>query len=556
MKKVRKEPRLLANVMEAIASFKERQGSTSKQIIEFIINYVKRRKDGPRNVTLQVKRALEHGVHSGLIRQRGGKYSLGFDRKDYAIYKRFKHFTDANGDCNSCKRRRKGRRRGRRSRRSRRRGRRGRRRASIEEDDAADETDTSVSLAEGTPEPMDKSRRRRRRRARQGRRKKYHRTRRAGTPIEDSSGSSDVINKDSKAGTPPENRRSDQSKSDYQSKAGSTHQGQNQEQDGPVDCGNPDCLCNIKQEEDSPQSQIEEFLDVLTVITPPVAYLFKQIVFFGHSSAFLTLMDFLKDDDLVSIPLQLRKQISDSLQVAKIIGVGYQACCTMTILFIVIWPMFTEHQLPVQFTLFDLGDFYAFMYLLQIFALANAAANSSSLDLIALTLMCIVKGQICVLNDKIRSLEEINASKGHGAQRVKYVSGCVLHHTKIIELVALIENVYSQIVLIEYLTSMVVICNIGFQLVIVELASFAFLLMLTFLVTMLCQLGMYCWFGNEIMLHSAAIRDACYESDWIHSCPQVRKMLLMIMERRRVVRSLYTMYPNTQYNAYFVSVKS
>uniref|UniRef100_A0AAR5PUH7 Odorant receptor n=1 Tax=Dendroctonus ponderosae TaxID=77166 RepID=A0AAR5PUH7_DENPD len=285
------------------------------------------------------------------------------------------------------------------------------------------------------------------------------------------------------------------------------------------------------------RSQIEEFLDVLTVITPPVAYLFKQIVFFGHSSAFLTLMDFLKDDDLVSIPLQLRKQISDSLQVAKIIGVGYQACCTMTILFIVIWPMFTEHQLPVQFTLFDLGDFYAFMYLLQIFALANAAANSSSLDLIALTLMCIVKGQICVLNDKIRSLEEINASKGHGAQRVKYVSGCVLHHTKIIELVALIENVYSQIVLIEYLTSMVVICNIGFQLVIVELASFAFLLMLTFLVTMLCQLGMYCWFGNEIMLHSAAIRDACYESDWIHSCPQVRKMLLMIMERSK--RPLY-----------------
>lgn len=181
------------------------------------------------------------------------------------------------------------------------------------------------------------------------------------------------------------------------------------------------------------RSKIEEFLDVLTVLTPPVAYLLKQIVFFDHSSAFLMLMDFLKDDDLVSIPLHLQKQISNCLYVAKIIGIVYQACCTLTILFIVIWPIFTDHKLPVQITLFDLGDFHVFMYLLQTLALAIAAANSSSLDLIALTLMCIVKGQICVLNDKIRALGEIDAHKDQGVQRVKYVSGCVLHHTKIIE---------------------------------------------------------------------------------------------------------------------------
>jgi len=43
---------------------------------------------------MQVHRALEHGLKSGLIKHRRGKYCLGLDKRDYAIFKRFTKVTD------------------------------------------------------------------------------------------------------------------------------------------------------------------------------------------------------------------------------------------------------------------------------------------------------------------------------------------------------------------------------------------------------------------------------------------------------------------------------
>lgn len=51
---------------------------------------------------MQVRRALEHGLHSGLIKQRSGKFRLGLDRRDYAIFRRFKQIhTEPSGKNSS-----------------------------------------------------------------------------------------------------------------------------------------------------------------------------------------------------------------------------------------------------------------------------------------------------------------------------------------------------------------------------------------------------------------------------------------------------------------------
>ncbi|XP_066245772.1 odorant receptor 94a-like [Euwallacea similis] len=75
-----------------------------------------------------------------------------------------------------------------------------------------------------------------------------------------------------------------------------------------------------------------------------------------------------------------------------------------------------------------------------------------------------------------------------------------------------------------------VICNIGFQLVIVKIFSYSFLHMIIYLTAMLCQLGLYCWYGNEIIFESYGIGNACYESDWTNCGPQAKRMLFIIME--------------------------
>lgn len=275
MKRVGKEPRLLPSVMEAIASLKEKQGSTQRQILDHIANTLKKNKEGSRNVTVQVRRALEHGLQSGLIKHRSGKFTLGLDRKDYAIFRRFRQFTDPLADCNQCRR---GRRRGRggrrrRRRRSRRRGRRGRKRPLSNDDDITEDTESGRSYTGGTPEPMDRHRRRRRR-GRKGRRgRRGRRGRKRAGLAEGNSETSDAGQKESNPAMTPEKRRSEQDKvNEYQSKSGSNHnhqqerhqernhQERNQEHDDDdnVECGNPECLCSVKQGDNTPRCMSRE----------------------------------------------------------------------------------------------------------------------------------------------------------------------------------------------------------------------------------------------------------------------------------------------------------
>ncbi|KAJ8959587.1 hypothetical protein NQ318_021765 [Aromia moschata] len=110
MKKSSHQPRLLTAVMEAIASLKEGKGSTQKKIIEQVQTSLSSKNASVRNVMVQIRRAIRHGVESGLIKQKGGEK------------------IDKGGDAPVREHRRRGRRRRRRSRRRR------RRRRSMEDD--------------------------------------------------------------------------------------------------------------------------------------------------------------------------------------------------------------------------------------------------------------------------------------------------------------------------------------------------------------------------------------------------------------------------------------
>lgn len=140
-------PRMLANVLKAIADMKDNRGSSIRKIVEQVAHgspIVNKAGKKPRNVTMQVRRALRHGVNTGLLVQHAGKYRLGLDEADSLPVK-------------EVRRRRKGRKgrkgRGRRRRRGGR-GRKGRRRSSrassrsLSDSEASPVSDTSYTSVE------------------------------------------------------------------------------------------------------------------------------------------------------------------------------------------------------------------------------------------------------------------------------------------------------------------------------------------------------------------------------------------------------------------------
>lgn len=77
-------PRMLANVLKAIADMKDNRGSSIRKIVDQVAtnNVINKNGTKPRNVTMQVRRALRHGINTGLLVQHAGKYRLGLDERD------------------------------------------------------------------------------------------------------------------------------------------------------------------------------------------------------------------------------------------------------------------------------------------------------------------------------------------------------------------------------------------------------------------------------------------------------------------------------------------
>ncbi|CAL7944510.1 unnamed protein product [Xylocopa violacea] len=68
-------PRLMNRVLDAVAHLCEGKGSTARDVLDFLR---RSSKSAPRNLTMQVRRALKHAVNAGLLRHRSGRYKALF----------------------------------------------------------------------------------------------------------------------------------------------------------------------------------------------------------------------------------------------------------------------------------------------------------------------------------------------------------------------------------------------------------------------------------------------------------------------------------------------
>ncbi|XP_017797829.1 PREDICTED: luc7-like protein 3 [Habropoda laboriosa] len=69
------KPRLMNRVLDAVVHLCEGKGSTVRDVLDFLRQTSK---STPRNLTVQVHRALKHAVNAGLLRHRSGRYKALF----------------------------------------------------------------------------------------------------------------------------------------------------------------------------------------------------------------------------------------------------------------------------------------------------------------------------------------------------------------------------------------------------------------------------------------------------------------------------------------------
>nr|ALR72559.1 odorant receptor OR14 [Colaphellus bowringi] len=171
---------------------------------------------------------------------------------------------------------------------------------------------------------------------------------------------------------------------------------------------------------------------------------------------------------------------------------------------------------------------YYSTFIFEVISIVMAAFTNSTIDMMYYCLVDICCAELDVLK---LNIIEIDMSD-HVDIVEDELKKIVIHHHKIIRLVGIIQEIFSSVVFVQCMASVLVICFLGFQLIYVDkLPSVKALIELSFIACMLIQIFCYCWFGHNITMKSSEVGDICYHTKWFESDLMIRKIILIIMER-------------------------
>nr|XP_022909840.1 odorant receptor 67c-like [Onthophagus taurus] len=289
----------------------------------------------------------------------------------------------------------------------------------------------------------------------------------------------------------------------------------------------------------------KELAEGLYLSTSYSSYFLKLSGFLMGRKPFLKMMELLKDPIFASYPKEIEFHLEKTTKLTVFLTKLYIMICTCVVLSSAS-IFFVDGTLPMPVPI-NFGKYLVLAYIVEMTAMVIAVWNNLCLDTLCASLMGLAAGQLDILKNKIEICNEIALKKIEIFENddnddilmvvqeevIRLLKNCIQHHSKIILYVNLIEKVFSFSILIQLMGSIIVICNTGFFLLIITPFSAQFFMLVVYFITMMSQLSLYCWFGNEIIIKSVEIGGACYLSKWYMCDNRVRKLLFITMERSK-----------------------
>ncbi|XP_047514990.1 odorant receptor 4-like [Pieris napi] len=147
-------------------------------------------------------------------------------------------------------------------------------------------------------------------------------------------------------------------------------------------------------------------------------------------------------------------------------------------------------------------------------------------DILFMTMSSHISMLLELLQLKIRTLSYIQPSNKNNSY--EDIVSVVKTHQKLIKYGNDLKDAFSMVNLINVLLSSVNICCVVFNIL---LEPWMAMSNKFFLGTALTQVGILCWYADDIYTASTGVAEAVYESTWYHSDTRSRGALLIMMQR-------------------------
>ncbi|RZB40789.1 7tm 6 domain containing protein [Asbolus verrucosus] len=176
-----------------------------------------------------------------------------------------------------------------------------------------------------------------------------------------------------------------------------------------------------------------------------------------------------------------------------------------------------------------ISPYYEITYVYQVFGIIFLATTAVSVDNLIAALNVYIGAQFDILCDDVLHLYDVtNEITNFSEKLIK----CVMHHQLILEFAKNSNCFFNWIVLGQFFISGITIGITMFQLTtqVVPLTS-EFFSLVSFIMAIIVEIFMYCWFGNEVELKSRNILYAAFKSNWIDTSKEVKKNMIFFILR-------------------------
>ncbi|XP_045514056.1 odorant receptor 4-like [Pieris brassicae] len=167
-----------------------------------------------------------------------------------------------------------------------------------------------------------------------------------------------------------------------------------------------------------------------------------------------------------------------------------------------------------------------FVYLFEILMGQVCVWITLSMDLLFSGMASHIVLLLHFLQSQLKSLTVLNKSEEEYHQEIV---NCIKLHQRLIRYCFDIGEAFSFINLVNIVVSSINICCVFFTILVLD--PFLAISNKLFLVSALLQVGMLCWYGQDIIHANSNISIAAYNSGWYEMTPRCRRALLLMIQR-------------------------
>ncbi|CAH0727698.1 unnamed protein product, partial [Brenthis ino] len=142
------------------------------------------------------------------------------------------------------------------------------------------------------------------------------------------------------------------------------------------------------------------------------------------------------------------------------------------------------------------------------------------------------RNDIQALPDRAKSLSIKMDDKYETVLMALFVK-CYHHYQKITDTAALLGNIFGGAILVQFGIGGWILCMAAYKLASLNILSIEFASIVLFILCILTELFLYCYYGNELTVESEKIVESVYLSRWERTPLRFQRALLLLLERAR-----------------------